>query len=94
MMMVMMRTAAHRAVMVMMIASHPPSAKAAERIVIDAPPTVGAIIAQIMDVDFHQSFLLSPAHDTFVGEVLQQFGQYGNDIYSHIPMMSVTLRKP
>ena len=33
MMMVMIRTAAHRAVMVMMIASHPPSAKAAERIV-------------------------------------------------------------
>ena len=46
--------------------------------------TVVRIIAQVMNVNLGNSFLLSTAHDGVIEESFNHFRQYGYNVYSHL----------
>ena len=76
------------------LALHDHTGKAAEGVVVHTAPLVQRVVTQVVDVYLHQPFLLRTAQDTLLGKPLQQFGQYGYDVYSHIPIISFTLWNP
>ena len=53
-------------------------------VVIHAAPLVKCVVAQVVQAYLGQSLLLGTCQDGFVNKALQHFGQYGNDIYSHV----------
>ena len=75
-------------------ALHNHSGKAAKGVVVYTAPLVQRVITQVVDVYLHQPFLLRPAKNTLLSKALQQLGQYGYDVYSHIPIISFTLWNP
>jgi hypothetical protein len=55
-----------------------------KRIVIHTPMLVGGVVAQIVHVYLCQSFLLGSTQNAFLREGFDEFGQYGDDVYSHV----------
>ena len=55
-----------------------------ERIIVHLTVTVVRIIAQVMNVNLGNSFLLSTAHDGVIEESFNHFRQYGYNVYSHL----------
>ena len=52
-------------------------------IVVDAPPFVGGIVAQVVQVYLCQTFFLGTGEYRLMDEALEHFWQDGDDIYSH-----------
>ena len=65
-------------------ALHHHTGAAAIGVVIHTAPLVEGVVAQVVQTDLCQSFLLSPSKDRLVNEAFKHLGQYGYDVYSHI----------
>ena len=63
---------------------HHHTRKASIGIVVNTTPLVESIVAQVMDMDFGESFLLGPCNNALVHEWLDHLGQNRYDIYTHI----------
>ena len=74
------------------LALHHHSGKATIGIVIHAPPLVERVVAQVVQLDFCQSFLLCPSQDAFMHESLYHLGQHSDNIYSHLSFVSFCLQ--
>ena len=66
------------------LALHHHSRRAAERVVVHTAVLVGGVVAQIVQMYFHQSFLLCACKDRGVDKPVEHFGQHCDNVYSHI----------
>ena len=73
---------------------HYHAGRTAKGVVIHPPPLVERVVSQVVDMNFHQPLLLGTAQDGLLHETLDERGQYRDDVYSHKPMISLTLLKP
>ena len=56
---------------------------AAEWVIVDFAVLVGSVVAQVVDVEFHKTFFLSPLQYGAVERRIEHFGQYGKYVDTH-----------
>ena len=57
---------------------------APERVVVHAPPFVGRVVAQVVEMDFYQALVLCSLQDGAIHHSVDHFRKYRQDVYSHV----------
>ena len=63
---------------------HDHAGKAPERVVVDPAVFVSGVVAEVMDMNFHKSFLLGSGKDRGVDKAVKHFRQHRYNVYTHI----------